>query len=307
MRTDVTPEGRPRLTVRHAFPWASKVDSVVLAFPAALGMLIFVVTPLIVFAGYSLLTSGLYEVSRPWTLANYRDVIGNHTNVILARNSLFTGFLVGAFTVLIALPVAYWLRYCAGRVRGLVVALIVISFLASYLVRIYAWRTVLGTTGVVNKALMAVGVIHHPLGFLLFNRTAVVIALVHIFLPYAILVMYAAFIPFDARYLEACEDLGATRVQQWRKLILPVIAAPAATLFMFILILASGDYVTPQLLGGTNGEMIGVQIQNEFQAVGDWGAGAALSFTMLAAFLACAALIRLALYVGGVRDVKLEP
>ena len=197
---------------------------------------------------------------------------------------------------------AYWLRYSAGRWRGLVLFLIVASFLASYLVRIYAWRSMLGGNGAINRGLEASsGVIDEPLDFLLYNRFAVTVALVHIFLPYVVLVLYAGLAPLQPSYLETAEDLGAGRVARWRRVVLPLVAAPAVSAFLFVFVLSAADYVTPQLLGGTNGIMLGVQVQVSFIGTGDFAYGAALAFAMLAAFLAFYALIAL-----GLRLTKLD-
>jgi spermidine/putrescine transport system permease protein len=182
-----------------------------------------------------------------------------------------------------------------------VLFLITASMFASYLVRIYAWRTILGENGMLNTGLEGIGLIDEPIGFILFSRFAVTVALVHIFLPYVVLVLYAAFRPLEPRYLESAQDLGAGIVQRWRRVVLPLIAAPAVTSFLFVFILASADYVTPQFLGGTSGSMLGVQIQTSFKALGNWPLGAALSFLMLAAFLLCYGLSML-----GLRIAKLD-
>ena len=197
--------------------------------------------------------------------------------------------------VAFALPIAYWLRYAAGRWRAIVLFLIVASFLASYLVRIYAWRTILGGNGLINRGLTELGIIDKPLDFLLYNRFAVIIALVHIYLPYVVLVLYAGLGPLQPSYLETAQDLGAGWLQRWRRVILPLVAAPAASALLFVFVLSAADYVTPQFLGGTNGAMLGVQVQISFVGTGDYAAGAAISFAMLAGFLVCYALVALGL------------
>ena len=222
-------------------------------------------------------------------------------NARLARNSLVIGLLSAFFCVLIALPVAYWLRYAAGRWRGIVLFLIVASFLASYLVRIYAWRSMLGRNGAINRGLESVGLIDEPLEFLLYSRFAVTIALVHIFLPYVVLVIYAGLAPLAPSYLETAEDLGAGRIARWRRVVLPLTAAPVASSFLFVFILSAADYVTPQFLGGTSGGMLGVQVQVAFIGTGDFAYGAAIAFAMLAAFLIFFALVAL-----GLRLTKLD-
>ena len=274
-------------------PW--QAGPLVLTAPAVLGLLVFFVAPLIAFGVYSFLTGSLYDVQTPLTLDNYREVVDTDLNRTLARNSLVVGLLAASFSVLIAMPMAYWLRYSAGRWRGIVLFLIIASFLASYLVRIYAWRSMLGRNGAINRGLESLGVIDKPLDFLLYNRFAVTIALVHIFLPYVILVLYAGLAPLQPSYLETAQDLGAGWIQRWRRVVLPLIAAPATAAFLFVFVLSAADYVTPQFLGGTSGALLGVQVQIAFVGTGDFAYGAAIAFAMLAAFLVFYALIALGL------------
>jgi spermidine/putrescine transport system permease protein len=278
-----------------------RAGPLVLTAPAVAGLLVFFIAPLLAFLVYSFLTGALYDVATPLTVENYQEVVETDSNRTLGRNSLVVGLLAAAFSVVVALPMAYWLRYAAGRWRGLVLFLIVASFLASYLVRIFAWRSMLGRNGAINRGLDSLGLIDEPLDFLLYNRFAVTIALVHIFLPYVVLVLYAGLAPLGPSYLETAQDLGAGRLQRWRRVVLPLVAAPAVSAFLFVFVLSAADYVTPQLLGGTSGVMLGVQVQVAFIGTGDFAYGAALAFAMLAAFLVLYALIAL-----GLRLTKLD-
>jgi spermidine/putrescine transport system permease protein len=275
-----------------------------LTLPAAAGLVIFFVAPLLTFVVYSFLTSGLFSVSGPLTLDAYKEALTTPLNGTLAINSLVSGALAASVSVAIALPIAYWLRYSAGRWQIPVLFLVTASMFASYLVRIYAWRTILGENGMLNTGLAQLGLIDQPIGFLLFSRFAVTVALVHIFLPYVVLVLFAAFRPLDARYLESAQDLGAGAIQRWRRVILPLIAAPAVTAFLFVFILSSADYVTPQFLGGRSGALLGVQISTNFKSMGDWPLGAALSMLMLAAFLLCYAIAMLGLRVARLDRIR---
>ena len=178
------------------------------------------------------------------------------------------------------------------------------TLFASYLVRIYAWRSILGRRGVLNTGLESLGLIHDPLTFLLYSRFAVTLALVHIFLPYTVLVIYAAFGPIGSGLLEAAQDLGAGAVRRWTKVILPLVAAPSASAFVFVFVLSASDYVTPQFLGGAGGIMIGVRVKDDFTATGDWPAGAAVALSMLAAFVLLYAVVALALHLLGVRRLR---
>jgi spermidine/putrescine transport system permease protein len=279
---------------------------IALTAPAALGLLVFFAAPVAVFVVYSFLTGAVFSFSAqtPFTIQNFVDVFQAPSTGKLLWNSAVVGFLVGTFCLLIGIPFAYWVRYYAGRLQQLILLLVIAAMFASYLVRIYAWRTMLGTDGVINSGLESLGIIHKPLGFLVFSRFAVVVAIVHILLPFVILILYAGFRPLEPRYFEASEDLGAGTVQRWRRVVLPLIAVPAMSAFMLCFVLASADYVTPQFLGGPQSSMVGVQIQNYFKAQGDYPLGAALAITVLFGYLIIQALLALALKLMGVRRVE---
>jgi spermidine/putrescine transport system permease protein len=272
-----------------------RVGPLGLTLPAVLGLLLFFLAPLAAFVLYSFLTAGLFSVSGPLTLDAYRQAVASAVNGTLAVNSFVVGICAASVTLLVSLPIAYWLRYAAGRWQTLVLFLITATLFASYLVRIYAWRTILGENGLLNSGLERIGLIDEPLRILLYNRFSVTVALVHIFLPYVVLVLYAGLLPLTPALLESAEDLGANAWKRWRRVILPLVAAPAATAFLFVFVLSASDYVTPQFLGGTNGAMLGVRVQAAMTGVGDWPLGAALSLLMLAAFVLCYGLTALGL------------
>jgi spermidine/putrescine transport system permease protein len=268
-----------------------------LVLPAALGLLLLFAAPLGTFFLYSFLTNSLYEVSAPFTLDAYRDALTTDVNRTLAVNSLVVGFASATATIAVGLPIAYWLRFAAGRLQLLVLFLITATLFASYLVRIFAWQSILGGNGLLNSGLRRLGIIDEPLGFLLYNRFAVTVALVHIFLPYVILVLYAGFRPISPALVEAAQDLGANALTRWRRVILPLMAAPASAAFLLVFVLSASDYVTPQFVGGTDGALLGVRIQAALTGVGNWPLGAALSFLMLGAFLLCYLLSAIALRI----------
>src|SRR5262249_32629758 len=145
------------------------------------------------------------------------------------------------------------------RARNLALFLVVISLFTSYLVRLYAWYTILGEHGVVNTALRDLGITHHPLLFLLFSRWAVVIAWVNVFLPYSILMLTAAMQNIPADLLDNARDLGAGPTRVFSKVVLPLSMTGVIAAFAYTFILTSGDYITPALLGGTSG---GISISN---------------------------------------------
>src|SRR5215217_1994418 len=135
-----------------------------LTAPATLGMLVFFVAPLVTFVVYSFLTAGIFSVSGPLTFSSYTDAIHAPASGRLAMNSFVVGILAAGVSLAVALPIAYWLRYHAGGLRIFVLFLITATLFASYLVRIYAWRSILGENGLLNDGLERLGVIDQPLG-----------------------------------------------------------------------------------------------------------------------------------------------
>lgn len=278
--------------------------ALLLASPAAAGMLVLLVAPVVTLLAYSVLTAGIFAVSGPLTLESYRSALENDLTWSLGRNAVVVGLLVAAISLVVAIPVAYWLRYHAGRWQMFVLFLVAVSMFASYLVRIYAWRTILGTHGILNSGLEAAGVIDHPSSLFIFDRAAIVIALVHIAVPYAVLVLFAGLRPLEPRYLEAARDLGGGALQRWRRVVLPLMAGPAISVFVFTFVLASADFVAPQFLGGVSDSMLGVQISSQFTQSGNWGLGAALSFLMLLVYAVCFAVTNLGLRLAGLHRIR---
>lgn len=284
---DVAQEAETRSDRRSWQGTRSATARTATVVPGALIVVGLFVVPLAVFAYYSVLTAGLYSVRAPITFDAYIAAFASSANRNLALNSLIVGLGTAVVTTLVGLPIAYYLRVAAGRWRVPVLFLITASMFASYLVRIYAWRSILGSNGLVNRTLTRFRFIDEPLTFLLYSRLAVVIALIHIFLPYVVLVLYAGTAPLGRGLIEAARDLGAGATRLWTKLIVPVMAAPVMTAFLFVFVLSAADYVTPQLLGGTGGSTLGVQIQANFITVGNWPLAAATSFLMLGVFVLC--------------------
>jgi spermidine/putrescine transport system permease protein len=277
---------------------------ILLVSPLTLLVIAFFIAPLTVFFVYSFLTAKLYSVSLPFTLEAYREAVGSSLNLTLTINTIAIAVVTAAVSTSAGLAIAYWLRYRAGRLQLPVLFFVTASIFASYLVRIYAWRSILGANGLINRGLVEIGLIKEPLDILLYNWFSVVVALVHIFLPYVVLLLFAAFRPLSPAYLETAQDLGATAWARWTRVILPLTAAPALSSFLFVFILSASDYVTPQLIGGAGGQMLGVQIQANFKAIGDWPLGAATALLMLLGFLLCYAIAQTGLRICGLDRIR---
>jgi spermidine/putrescine transport system permease protein len=208
----------------------------------------------------------------------------------LALYTLAVGIVVGLVTTALALAFAYAVRFKAGRFGDALILATLITLFGGYLVKVYAWKTILGADGILNKALMALGLIEQPAAWLIYSRTSVLIALVHFLLPFAILPVYAALRNVGETAIEAARDLGGTPGETFRLIVLPQIRAGLFASFAFSFLLAAGDYVTPMLLGGTGGSMLGQFVLLEFSTRFNWPAGAAMSFGLLAACLVLLAL-----------------
>jgi spermidine/putrescine transport system permease protein len=220
-----------------------------------------------------------------FTWSNYTDALQDPVYRTVAWHSFALGAAAALLCVAGAYPVAYFITFRLRRARNLALFLVVVSLFTSYLVRLYAWYTILGENGVVNSALSRLGITDHPLLFLLFSRWAVLIAFVNVFLPYSILMLSAALQNIPRELLDNARDLGASPLRVFSRVVLPLSTTAAVAAFAYTFILTSGDYITPALLGGTSG---GISISNivsdEFVALGNRPAGAAISFVMLAIF-----------------------
>jgi spermidine/putrescine transport system permease protein len=268
----------------------------------AVGLLCFLlVAPFVVFTVYAFLAGGFYQVTSTFTLDNFTSAIGSQLARQLTWNALEIGFLTAVISLAIGLPLAYAIRYRARRMEYPLLALVVFSMFTSYLVRIYAWRVILGKDGLLTQVLRPIGLAPHD-GSFLFTKAAVIAALVHIFVPYVALVAYAAFRNIPADFLDLAADLGAGRIARWRRVVLPLVAPAAASGFLYTFVLAASDYVTPQFLGGTNGNMVGLLISQQFTQFGNYPLGAATSIVVLLLFVFAFAVV-----TGAMRLLGLNP
>lgn len=271
-----------------------------LASPLILLVAMLLVLPIGTFLVYSFLTPGQYRVSLPLTLDNYRQAFTDRTYWRLMINSLRVGLTTAAVSTVLGYVLAYYASFQTGKVKVTILALTVVSILGGYLVRIYSWRIILGTEGVLNTALGSLGLTHNPFGFLLFSRSAVVLALVNIYIPFAALTIFAALENVGRDLIEAARDLGAGPGRTFTRVVLPLTGRAVFTGFVFVFLLTAADYVTPQLIGGTSGAMIGVVVYDQFVRLGNWALGAALSFYIVILFAVVLTVTWLALRVLGI-------
>lgn len=247
-----------------------------LAAPATLYVGLLVAVPLLILVAYSLSTQTYVEIDRTATLANYREAFTDPLVRHLMIRSIWIAGAVTFVTVALAYPIAYFIALHA-RKKTLWLLLITIPFWSSYLLRVFAWKLILGFNGVLNSALMALGLIDEPLTFLLYNEFAVVLTLAHAWAPFAILPIFVSIQKIDPALLEAATDLGNSAFESFCRVTLPLTIPGIIAACLIIFIPTVGDYVTPSLVGGSDGKMIANLIQVQFGAANNWPLGATLS------------------------------
>jgi spermidine/putrescine transport system permease protein len=191
------------------------------------------------------------------------------------------------WAVIIAFPIAYYLAFGIRKSKYIWLLIIITPFLTSYLLRIFAWKIILGDQGLINSALFSLGRdSDHPLSFLIYSQFTVILVLLYAWVPFIVLPIFIALENMDRRLLEAGTDLGASRLQTFRKVTLPVAAPGVVAAFLFVFIPSLGEYITPSLVGGTNGYMFGQAIAAEFVGGAlNWQEGSVLSIFLLAVVL----------------------
>jgi spermidine/putrescine transport system permease protein len=247
--------------------------------------------------GYFLMQSfwriRFFMLDRALTFHNYQ-VIGREYGASWVF-TLAIAALIAILTTTGAFVLSYYARFRAGRYEALVLFLTLMTLFGGYLVKVYAWKTILGIDGILNSTLLTLGIINQPISQMLYTPFAVVVTLVNFLLHFAVLPIYAAFRSFDDRTLESARDLGAAPLRACRDILIPQTANGITAGFSLCFLLAAGDYVTPQLVGGPESVMVGNFIESQFVDRLDAPLGAALSFTVLASCLLILALSKFAI------------
>ena len=244
----------------------------------------FFLAPMVLIVLYSFWETVNYNTVHHFTFGNYSYFFSTSTYVTTLIDTVWVAAVATFLTLLAAFPLAYWLaRYVRPAIRRPLLLMIILPFWTSYLLRVTSWTTILGEKGVLNRFLEAIGAIHQPLSFLLYNRPAVIVVLVYLYFPFAALTLYATLERFDWSQLRAAMDLGAPPRTAMARVMLPQIRPGVTTAVIFVFIPVLGEYLTPQLVGGTRGVMIGNLIVNFFQGA-EYTRGAAVSL-LIALFI----------------------
>jgi spermidine/putrescine transport system permease protein len=274
------------------------------ATPATVFVLFFLVIPLGILFAYSFGHSTFLDLEFGTSLDNYRTALESELYRRLIVRSVTVGLLVGALSVILAYPLAFAITLGPLRRHGeMILFLVLLSLFSAYIVRVYAWRTLLGENGAINSALRSLG-LGDGLDFLIYNQFAVVLTLVNVLVPMAVLPLYSALAGVDRNVLEAAEDLGASKTRTFVRITLPMSIRGVQAAFALCFIIAAGDYVTPQLVGGARAQMLGNSIASQFGVAFDWPLGSALAFTLV---LTLALVLLVLLWLSRVLGLKDRP
>jgi spermidine/putrescine transport system permease protein len=249
------------------------------ALPATLIFLLFFVGPFAYFAVMSFWSVSFYRISRNFTFANYIDVYREYFYSLGFTFAI--ALAIAILTTVIAFAFAYLIRFRAGRLGPALLFVTLITMFGGYLVKIYAWRTILGTTGILNTGLQELGLTSEPLPWLLYNPGAVVTTLTHFLLPFAVLPIYGSLRGVSDAQLAAARDLGARPVRTLFDIVLPQCELGLVVAFMLAFFIAAGDYITPRLVGGTSTAMVGNFVENQFITALDAPQSSALAVAIL--------------------------
>lgn len=257
-----------------------------LAGPAMAWLAIFVMIPLAMTVVVSFWTSTLFGLEATWSARNWVRAFSTPIYADLIMKTIRIALLTTAITLVLSWPIALFLSRLRGTSKAVFVLLLFLPFWIGYVVRTFAWLPILGREGLINRALMGLGVIERPIDWLLYNEGTVYLGLIYVYLLFMVLPIFLSLDKIDRGFLEAAADLGASRSQQLRYILLPLSLPGVLAGSIIVFLMAFGAYVTPALLGGPSGIMFSNVIATQFLVDNNWAFGATLSLIMVVFVLA---------------------
>ena len=244
-------------------------------------VILLILVPLASFLSYSFFTVEGLEINRELSLSNYKEFLVGEIYINTLFRTVFLALIVMFTCILLGYPVAYFLARYAGRFKYIILLMLIIPLFMSYIIKIYMMRSILGYSGLINKVLKMFNLIDKPLEFFLWNQNSVIITLVIILLPLIIIPTFTSLEKIPKNIIEASFDLGCKPFQAFKYVIFPIGFPGLVVGSIFVFILALGDFVTPQLVGGTSGFTFGKIIYSNFGLAFNWPFGAALASVLL--------------------------
>jgi len=257
-----------------------RATSALLATPS-IWLIVFFVVPVVLVGLYSVGALTLLKNDDYLSLENWRFFLASDTYLSLFWKSVRMSLGVSITSVLLAYPIAYLLALIAGRRKYTLLLVIIVPFLTSYLLRVLAWRVILGQQGVINTFLHTTGLRDEPISWLFYSQFAIYAVLAYVWVPFVALPIFVSLESLDEHLLEASSDLGASRFRTFWAVTLPLSLPGVIAGFTFVFIPTIGEYITPQLVGGKGGFMFGSAIQSAFTAGLDWQFGSAMAMFLI--------------------------
>jgi spermidine/putrescine transport system permease protein len=254
--------------------------SALLVAPSLLIFIGLFIAPTLYFLLVSFWRFESYELIREFNLDNYREVAADYLR--LGIYTLVIAGIISLLAVTLGFVYAYVARFRAGRFGSVMLFVALISLFGGYLMKVYAWRTILGMEGIINNALLATGIVAEPVTWLLYNPPSVVLTLTNFLFPFAMLPIFASMQSIQDSELESARDLGAPWTAILLDHVVPRCKTGIVTGFALCFLISCGDWVTPVLVGGRM-TMLGNLIAAQFGEFLNWPLGAAMSFSLLAA------------------------
>jgi spermidine/putrescine transport system permease protein len=250
-----------------------------------LWLVLFFILPVCFIAAYSV--GGLHLLptdTSPVTLAAWKRFLsGDSVYLGLFWKSIRVSLTVSIVVVLMAYPIGYFLALCVKKRKYVLLLVIIAPFLTSYLLRVLAWKVILGDRGVINTALyeLHLRAPDHPVDWLIYSQFAVMLVLAYVWVPFVALPIFVALNNLDGSLLEAAGDLGASRWNTFRRVTLRLSLPGVAAAFVFVFVPTIGEFVTPQLVGGTSGFLFGNAVNDRFTKALDWQSGSVMAMFLL--------------------------
>ena len=259
--------------------------------PGVVCLLVFVAGPLLAMVVSTFWKSSIDGMVAMWNLDNHRRVLSDPVFTRLLFKTLRISVAVTLAILVLGYPLAYVIARKTTRFKALLLLLVFIPYWISYVIRSYAWYPILGREGALNYVLTSLGLAGRPLDLFLFNEFSVHLGLVSVFLPFGVVPIYLSLERIPQTYLEAAADLGARPLRSFLHVLLPLSLPGVLGGGLMVFILTIGAYVTPQLLGGPGGIMLGNIIADQFGATFNWTWGGTLSLAMMLVTLGVIALV----------------
>jgi spermidine/putrescine transport system permease protein len=237
--------------------------------------------PIALLISYSVWRLEAFDIVKEFSFTNFQTIFTNPSYRAVIGRTVLTAVGVTAIDALISLPLGYFIGCYGGKYRTLLTLLVILPLWSSYLVRVFAWKIILGYNGVLNTALMSLGILQQPSQIFLYNQFSTTLTFVHVWLPFMILPIVTAFERLPKNLLEASADLNASPWSTFRRITLPLVLPGVLAGAINVFALTMGDFITPSLVGSPSGIMLGNVISSQFGVSYNWPLGAAFTLVVM--------------------------